>query len=179
MAKLWYVIQAHSGYEKRVKNQLEERIKLHNLADLFGQILVPTEEVVEMKAGQKRKSERKHFPGYVLIEMEMNEETWQLVKNIPRVSRFVGVKGDKPSSITKIEAKKILGSMKMGESRLPKPRKLFQVGQVVRVLDGPFTDFTGVVEEINNDKSRLHVAVSIFGRLTPVELEFSQVEKDI
>ena len=179
MAKRWYVIQAHSGYEKRVKTQLEERIKLHGLEDLFGQILVPTEEVVEMKAGQKRKSERKYFPGYVLIEMEMNEECWQLVKHIPRVSRFVGIKSDRPMPITEAEAEKILGSMKTGESSIPKPRKLFQVGQVVRVLDGPFTDFTGVVEEINNDKSRLHVAVSIFGRLTPVELEFSQVEKDV
>lgn len=179
MAKRWYVIQAYSGYEKRVKNQIEERVKLHDLENLFGQILVPTEEVVEIKAGQKRKSERKYFPGYVLIEMEMNEESWQLVKHIPRVSRFVGVKSDRPMPITEAEAAKILDSMKTGEASVPKPRKLFQVGEVVRVLDGPFADFTGVVEEINNDKSRLHVAVSIFGRLTPVELEFSQVEKDV
>jgi transcriptional antiterminator NusG len=179
MAKRWYVIQAHSGYEKRVKTQLKERINFHKLEDLFGQILVPTEEVIEMKAGQKRKSERKYFPGYVLIQMEMNEESWQLVKHIPRVSRFVGIKNDQPIPITEAEAEKILGSMKVGESSTPKPGKIFQVGQVVRVLDGPFTDFTGVVEEINNDKSRLHVAVSIFGRLTPVELEFSQVEKDV
>lgn len=179
MAKRWYVVQAYSGYEKRVKNQIEERIKLHGLEDLFGQVLVPTEEVIEMKAGQKRKSERKYFPGYVLVEMEMNEESWQLVKHVPRVSRFVGVKSDRPMPITKAEAERILGSMKTGETSTPKPRQLFQVGQVVRVLDGPFTDFTGVVEEINYDKSRLHVGVSIFGRLTPVELEFSQVEKDV
>ena len=179
MIKRWYVIQAHSGYEKHVKIQLKERISFYKLEHLFGRILIPTEEVIEMRAGQKRKSERKYFPGYVLIEMEMNEKSWQLVKLIPRVSRFVGIKNEQPMPITVAEAEKIIGSIKIGENSTPRPRKIFQVGQVVRVLDGPFTDFTGVVEEINNDKSRLHVAVSIFGRLTPVELEFSQVEKDI
>ena len=179
MKKCWYVVQAYSGYEKRVKNQLEDHIKLSGLEDLFGEILVPTEEIVEMKAGQKRKTERKYFPGYVLIKMEMNEKSWQLVKRIPNVSRFVGINSDKPMPISEVEAKKILDSMKIGKHSTLNSRKPFQVGQVVRVLDGPFTDFTGVVEEINNDKLRLHVAVSIFGRLTPVELEFSQVEKEI
>lgn len=179
MAKYWYVIQAYSGYERYVKNQIRDRIKLHKLENFFGQILIPTEEVIEMKAGQKRKSERKYFPGYILIEMEMNDESWQLVKHIPKVSRFVGIKSEYPIPISSIEIKKILESMKTDQSSNPKPRKLFQVGQVVRVLDGPFTDFTGVVEDINNDKSKLHVGVSIFGRVTPVELEFSQVEKDL
>ncbi|WP_119344120.1 transcription termination/antitermination protein NusG [Facilibium subflavum] len=177
--KRWYVIQAYSGYEKRVKNQLEERIKLEGLEDAFGEILVPTEEVVEMKGGQKRKSERKYFPGYVLIQMEMNEEAWQLVRRIPRVSGFVGGTSERPMPISNKEAERILGTVKGGENASPKPRTTFQVGQIVRVLDGPFADFTGVVEEINYEKSRLHVAVSIFGRSTPVELEFSQVEKDV
>ncbi|WP_119329029.1 transcription termination/antitermination protein NusG [Cysteiniphilum halobium] len=177
--KRWYVIQAYSGYEKRVKSQIEEKIKLEGLERFFGKILVPTEEVVEMKAGQKRKSERKFFPGYVLIQMEMDEAAWQLVRRTPRVSGFVGGTSERPMPITNAEAERILGSLKMGADKTaPKPRTTFQVGQVVRVLDGPFADFTGVVEEINYEKSRVHVAVSIFGRSTPVELEFSQVEKD-
>jgi len=177
--KRWYVIQAYSGYEKRVKTQIEEKIKLEGLEHFFGKILVPTEEVVEMKAGQKRKSERKFFPGYVLIQMEMDEAAWQLVRRIPRVSGFVGGTSERPMPITNAEAERILGSLKAGADKTaPKPRTTFQVGQVVRVLDGPFADFTGVVEEINYEKSRVHVAVSIFGRSTPVELEFSQVEKD-
>ncbi|GGG04203.1 MULTISPECIES: transcription termination/antitermination protein NusG [Cysteiniphilum] len=177
--KRWYVIQAYSGYEKRVKTQIEEKIKLEGLEHFFGKILVPTEEVVEMKAGQKRKSERKFFPGYVLIQMEMDEAAWQLVRRIPRVSGFVGGTSERPMPITNAEAERILGSLKTGADKTaPKPRTTFQVGQVVRVLDGPFADFTGVVEEINYEKSRVHVAVSIFGRSTPVELEFSQVEKD-
>jgi transcriptional antiterminator NusG len=179
MLKRWYVIQSYSGYEKYVKNKIEEQIKLHGLEDLFGRILVPTENVIEMKKGQKRRSERKYFPGYVLVEMIMEEESWQLVRSIPRVSRFVGISSDSPTPIKNREAEKILLSMESGASSLPKPSKTFQVGQVVRVLEGPFTDFTGVVEDINYHKSRLHVAVSIFGRSTPVELEFSQVEKDI
>ena len=177
-SKRWYVIQAYSGYEKRVKMQIEERIKLAGLEDLFGQILVPTEEVVEIKAGQKRKSERKFFPGYVLVQMKMNEDAWQLVRRVPRVSGFVGGTTERPMPITTKEAERILGSLKTGEADAPRPRTTFQVGQVVRVLDGPFADFTGVAEEINYEKSRLQVAVSIFGRSTPVELEFSQVEKD-
>ncbi|WP_100550947.1 transcription termination/antitermination protein NusG [Caedibacter taeniospiralis] len=177
--KRWYVVQAYSGYEKRVKAQIEEKIKLEGLEQYFGKILVPTEEVVEMKAGQKRKSERKFFPGYVLIQMEMDEAAWQLVRRIPRVSGFVGGTSERPMPISNAEAERILGSLETGaEKTAPKPRTTFQVGQVVRVLNGPFADFTGVVEEINYEKSRVHVAVSIFGRSTPVELEFSQVEKD-
>ncbi|MBK2125565.1 transcription termination/antitermination protein NusG [Fangia hongkongensis] len=176
--KRWYVIQAYSGYEKRVKTQIEERIKLAGLEDLFGDILVPTEEVVEMKSGQKRKSERKFFPGYVLIQMEMNEAAWQLVRRIPRVSGFIGGTSERPLPITQKEADRILGAIKSDDTAAPRPRTTFQVGQVVRVLEGPFADFTGTVEEINYEKSRVQVAVSIFGRSTPVELEFSQVEKD-
>ncbi|MCF6776671.1 transcription termination/antitermination protein NusG [Thiotrichales bacterium 19X7-9] len=180
MAFKWYVIQAYSGYEKRVKLQLEEQIKLAALEDFFGQILVPTEEVVEMKQGQKRKSERKFFPGYVLIQMEMNEQTWQLVRRVPRVSGFIGGKSDKPAPISDREAEAILNAVEESskEEGKPKPRTVFQAGEVVRVLEGPFADFTGVVEEVNYEKSRLQVAVSIFGRSTPVELEFSQVEKE-
>lgn len=177
--KRWYVIQAYSGYEKRVKSQIEEKIKLEGLEYFFGKILVPTEEIVEMKGGQKRKSERKFFPGYVLIQMELDEAAWQLVRRTPRVSGFVGGTSDRPMPISDAEAEKILESLQTGADKTaPKPRTTFQVGQVVRVLDGPFVDFTGVVEEINYEKSRVHVAVSIFGRSTPVELEFSQVEKD-
>ncbi len=173
----WYVIQAYSGYEKRVKLQIEERIELAGLGEFFNQILVPTEEVVEMKSGQKRRSERKFFPGYVLLQMEMNEETWQLVRRVPRVSGFMGGTNEKPMPISDKEAAKILSSLEKGSEML-KPRTLFEVGEVVRVLDGPFADFTGVVENVNYEKSRVQVAVSIFGRSTPVELEFSQVEKD-
>lgn len=177
MALRWYVIQAYSGYEKRVRTQLQERIKLNGLDDYFGQVLVPTEEVVEMRGGQKKKSERKFFPGYVLVEMEMTNETWQLVKQVPRVSGFVGGNQDNPSPISQHEADRILGKLKQ-EGEKPKPKTVYEVGEVVRVLEGPFTDFTGVVETVNYEKSRLQIAVSIFGRSTPVELEFSQVEKD-
>ena len=177
ISKRWYVIQAYSGYEKRVKSQIEERIELAGLADFFGDILVPTEEVVEMKSGQKRRSERKFFPGYVLIQMEMNEDTWQLIRRVPRVSGFIGGTSEKPTPISNQEADLILNSLKHGSESM-QPRTLFDVGQVVRVLDGPFADFTGTVEEVNYEKSRVQVAVSIFGRSTPVELEFSQVEKD-
>lgn len=176
--KCWYVIQAYSGYEKRVKKQIEERIKLAGLQDIFGEILVPTEEVVEMKSGQKRKSKRKFFPGYVLIQMQMTEIAWQLVRRIPRVSGFVGGTSEKPLPFSQKEADRILRVIKTDDSAAPRPRTTFQVGQVVRVLQGPFSDFTGTVEDINYDKSRVQVAVSIFGRSTPVELEFSQVEKD-
>jgi transcriptional antiterminator NusG len=177
MAFRWYVVQAYSGYEKRVKSQIEEKIELEGLSEYFGDILVPTEEVVEMKAGQKRKSERKFFPGYVLVNMEMNEDSWQLIRRVPRVTGFIGGTTEKPLPISDAEASRILGALKTNEDK-PKPRTTFNVGQVVRVLDGPFADFTGVVEDINYSKSRLHVAVSIFGRSTPVELEFSQVSKD-
>jgi len=176
MAKRWYVVHAYSGFEKYVKRTLEERIKQHSLEDVFGDILVPTEEVVEMKSGQKRKSERKFFPGYVLVNMEMNEDTWYLVKDCPKVMGFIGGTADKPAPISDKEATAILSRIEEGVEK-PRPRRLFEPGEVVRVNDGPFSDFSGVVEEVNYDKNRLQVAVSIFGRSTPVELEFSQVEK--
>ena len=174
--KRWYVVHAFSGYEKRVQNSLKERIDLAGMQDRFGEILVPTEEVVEMKSGQKRKSERKFFPGYVLVEMALDDETWHLVKETPRVMGFIGGKADKPAPITKKEADAIL--MRMEDStEAPKPKTLFEPGEMVRVTDGPFNDFNGVVEEVNYEKSRIQVSVLIFGRSTPVELEFGQVEK--
>lgn len=176
MAKRWYFVHAYSGYEKQVKKSLEERIKLDSLEDYFGRILVPTEEVVEMRAGQKRKSERKLFPGYVLIEMEMNDETWHLIRKIPKVMKFVGGTADKPAPISDKEAADIIKIIE-SDTAQPKPRTLFEPGEMVRVIDGPFADFNGVVEEVNYEKNRLQVAVTIFGRSTPVELEFSQVEK--
>ncbi|QFT53407.1 transcription termination/antitermination protein NusG [Microbulbifer sp. THAF38] len=176
MAKHWYVVQAYSGYEKRVASSLKERIELHEMDHLFGEVLVPTEEVVEMRAGQKRKSERKFFPGYVLVEMELNDDTWHLVKETPRVLGFIGGKADRPAPITDREAQAILNRIDDSADK-PKPKTLFEPGEMVRVIDGPFNDFNGVVEEVNYEKSRLRVAVLIFGRSTPVELEFSQVEK--
>ncbi|MDP5208387.1 transcription termination/antitermination protein NusG [Microbulbifer sp. 2205BS26-8] len=176
MSKHWYVVQAYSGYEKRVASSLKERIELHEMDHLFGEVLVPTEEVVEMRAGQKRRSERKFFPGYVLVEMELNDDTWHLVKETPRVLGFIGGKADRPAPITDREAQAILNRIDDSVDK-PKPKTLFEPGEMVRVIDGPFNDFNGVVEEVNYEKSRLRVAVLIFGRSTPVELEFSQVEK--
>lgn len=172
----WYVVQAFSGYEARVQKALLERIKLHSMEDKFAEILVPTEEVVEMKAGQKRRSERKFFPGYVLVKMELDDDSWHLVCKTPRVSGFLGGSSDKPAPITEAEADKILQRMEQGVDK-PRPKVLFEPGEVVRVIDGPFADFNGVVEEVDYEKSRLKVAVLIFGRSTPVELEFGQVEK--
>jgi transcriptional antiterminator NusG len=177
ISKRWYVVQAYSGYEKRVKETLEEAIRLHHLEEYFGEIMVPTEEVVEMKSGKKRKSERKFFPGYVLVNMGMTEKTWQLVRNIPRVTGFVGGTTEKPAPITEVEVNRIMARMQDSVDQ-PKPKRLFSVGEVVRVTEGPFLDFSGVVEEVNYEKSRVRVSVSIFGRSTPVELEFSQVEKE-
>lgn len=176
MAKRWYVVHAYSGYEKHVMRSLQERVKLAGKEEEFGEILVPTEEVVEMRSGQKRKSERKFFPGYVLVQMEMNDSTWHLVKSTPRVMGFIGGTADKPAPITDKEAEAILQRLTNTGDK-PKPRTLFEPGETVRVTDGPFADFNGTVEEVNYEKSRVQVAVSIFGRLTPVELEFSQVEK--
>jgi transcriptional antiterminator NusG len=176
MAKLWYVVHAYSGYEKKVKAALEERIELHGMQDLFGEVMVPTEEVVEMRGGQKRKSERKFFPGYVLVQMELNDDSWHLVKETPRVMGFIGGKADKPAPISEREADAILQRVQDGVEK-PKPKTLFEVGEIVRVTDGPFNDFNAVVEEVNYERSRLQVAVQIFGRSTPVELEFGQVEK--
>lgn len=176
MAKRWYVVHAYSGYEKRVKATLEERIELTGMADSFGSIMVPTEEVVEIRGGQKRKSERKFFPGYVLVEMELDDDSWHLVKETPRVLGFIGGTAEKPAPITEREAQEILHRVEEGAEK-PKPKTLFEPGEMVRVVDGPFNDFNGVVEEVNYEKSRLQVSVLIFGRSTPVELEFGQVEK--
>jgi len=176
MAKRWYVVQAFSQYENRVKRSLEERIKQEGMEDRFGEILVPSEEVVEMKDGQRRKSERKFFPGYVLVQIDMDEEAWHLVRSVPRVLGFIGGTSDKPAPISDKEADAILQRVQEGAEK-PRPKVLFEVGEVVRVTDGPFNDFNGSVEEVNYEKNRLRVAVSIFGRSTPVELEFDQVEK--
>lgn len=175
--KRWYVIHAYSGYENYVVKALNERIKLEGLESCFGEVIVPTEEVVEMRGGQKRKSERKFFPGYVLVQMEMNDETWHMVRNVPRVLGFIGGTAEKPAAITDEDASKILRRVEEGEKR-PTPKVLFEPGEVVRVIDGPFADFDGVVEDVNYEKSRLRVSVSIFGRSTPVELEFGQVVKN-
>ncbi|MBC7161158.1 transcription termination/antitermination protein NusG [Immundisolibacter sp.] len=176
MAMRWYVVHAYSGYEKTVQRALKERVARAGLEDRFGEILVPTEEVVEMKDGQKRSSERKFFPGYVLVQMEMDEETWHLVRSVPRVLGFIGGSGDKPAPITEREADEILSRVREGQDK-PRPKVLFEVGEMVRVADGPFNDFNGVVEHVNYEKNRLNVSVMIFGRSTPVELDFSQVEK--
>jgi transcription termination/antitermination protein NusG len=177
VALRWYVVHAYSGFEDHVMRSLKERIERSGLQDKFGDILVPTEEVVEMRDGKKRKSDRKFFPGYVLLQMEMDDDTWHLVKDAPKVLGFIGGTSDKPAPITDAEADAILQRVEDGVDR-PKPKVLFEPGEVVRVTDGPFTDFNGVVEEVNFEKSRLRVSVLIFGRSTPVELEFSQVEKD-
>ena len=176
MALRWYVVHAYSNFEHKVASSLRERVKLHGLEHKFGEVLVPTEEVVEMREGQKRKSERKFFPGYVLVQMEMSDETWHLVKEVPRVMGFIGGKADRPAPISDKEADAILRRVQEGIEK-PRPKVLFEPGEVVRVVDGPFNDFNGVVEDVDYDKSRLKVSVLIFGRSTPVDLEFSQVEK--
>jgi transcriptional antiterminator NusG len=174
--KRWYVVHAYSGYERKVKQALEERIALSGVSEYFGDILVPTEEVLEMRSGQKRKSERKFFPGYVLINMLLNDDTWHLVKNTPRVLGFIGGKADKPAPITQREVNEIMNRLEESVDK-PTHKTVYEPGEMVRVIDGPFNDFTGTVEEVNYEKSRVRVAVLIFGRSTPVELEFSQVEK--
>lgn len=176
MALRWYVVHAYSGFENQVKRSLLERIERFGMQDRFGEILVPTEEVVEMREGQKRRSERKFFPGYVLVQMDMNDETWHLVKEVPKVLGFIGGSSDKPAPISDRDAESILRRIQEGVEK-PRPKILFEPGEVVRVVEGPFNDFNGVVEEVNYEKNRLLVAVQIFGRSTPVELEFSQVEK--
>jgi transcriptional antiterminator NusG len=176
MTKRWYVVHAYSGFEKQVKRSLEDRIQRAGMEESFGDVLVPTEEVVEMKGGQKRRSDRKFFPGYVLVEMEMTDETWHLVKDVPKVMGFIGGTADKPAPISQKEADAILNRVQEGADK-PRPKVLFEPGEMVRVVDGPFNDFNGVVEEVDYDKSRLKVAVLIFGRSTPVELEFHQIEK--
>ncbi len=176
MAKRWYVVHAYSGFEKSVQRTLIDRIARSDMQDMFGQVLVPVEEVVEMKSGQKSISERKFFPGYVLVEMEMNEETWHLVRSTPRVTGFIGGTATNPTPISEKEVEKIMSQIQEGVEK-PRPKVLFEVGETVRVKEGPFTDFHGAVEDVNYEKSRLRVAVTIFGRATPVELEFGQVEK--
>jgi transcriptional antiterminator NusG len=174
--KQWYVIHAYSGYENFVMRELTERIARHSLEDRVGEIMVPSEEVVEMRAGQKRKSTRKFFPGYVLVHMHMDDETWHIIKAIPRVLGFIGGTAQTPTPISDREANTILQRIEDGETK-PRPKVLFEPGEVVRVKEGPFVDFNGVVEEVNYEKNKLRVAVLIFGRSTPVELNFGQVEK--
>jgi transcriptional antiterminator NusG len=176
MAMRWYVVHTYSGYEKQVARSLQEHVRTAGMQDKFGEILVPTEEVVEMKAGQKRTSERKFFPGYVLVRMELNDDTWHLVKNVPKVTGFLGGSGTRPTPISDKEAEAILRQVQEGVEK-PKPKFSFMPGEQVRVIEGPFQDFHGTVEDVNYEKNKLKVSVSIFGRMTPVELEFSQVEK--
>lgn len=174
--KRWYVVHAYSGFEKSVQKNLLERIQRAGMQDMFGQILVPVEEVVEMKGGQKSISERKFFPGYVLVQMEMTDDTWHLVKSTPKVTGFIGGSATRPTPISEKEVENIMQQIQEGVEK-PKPKVLFEVGEAVRVTEGPFNDFHGNVEDVNYDKSKLRVSVLIFGRATPVELDFGQVEK--
>ncbi len=176
MTMRWYVVHTYSGFEKAVVRSLKEHIRNAGMEAKFEEILLPTEEVVEMKSGQKRTSERKFFPGYVLVKMEMDDDSWHLVKNVPKVTGFIGGSGMKPTPITDKEAQAILQQVQEGVEK-PRPKFSFQPGEQVRVVDGPFADFNGTVEDVNFEKSKLKVSVSIFGRMTPVELDFSQVEK--
>jgi transcriptional antiterminator NusG len=176
MSKRWYVVHAYSGFEKSVQRTLQDRIRRSGMEDKFGQILVPVEEVVELKSGQKSISERKFFPGYILVEMEMTDETWHLVKNTPKVTGFVGGTAHRPTPISEKEVQNILHQIQEGVEK-PRPKVLFEVGEAVRVKEGPFADFHGNVEDVNYDKNKLRVSVTIFGRSTPVELDFGQVEK--
>ena len=176
MTMRWYVVHAYSGFEKSVQKALLERIRRADMQAQFGEILVPVEEVIEMKMGQKSISERKFFPGYILVQMDMTDESWHLVKSTPKVTGFVGGTSTKPTPISEKEVANILQQVQEGVEK-PKPKVLFEVGEAVRVTEGPFTDFHGNVEEVNYDKSKLRVSVMIFGRSTPVELDFGQVEK--
>ncbi len=176
MSKRWYVVHVYSGMEKSVQRALTERIERAGLQTSFGRILVPTEEVIEVKGGQKSITERRFFPGYVLVEMDLTDETWHLVKNTNKVTGFVGGSGNRPTPIPQREVDEILSQMEEGVEK-PRPKILFEVGEMVRIKEGPFTDFNGNVEDVNYEKSKLRVSVTIFGRSTPVELDFSQVEK--
>ena len=175
MTKKWYVVHAYSGFEKNVARALEERVELAGQKEYFGEILVPTEDVVEMRAGQKRKSERKFFPGYVLVEMELTDDTWHLVRDIPKVSNFLGTK-DKPIAISEREVSKLLQDITEGVDN-PKPKFEYEVGEQIKVSDGPFASFSGIIEEVDSSRQKLKVSVSIFGRPTPLELDYSQVVK--
>lgn len=174
MALNWYVIHTYSGYEDKVKASIEEQFKAKGLSSLVGELRIPTEDVVEVKAGKKRVSKRKFFPGYLLIQMEMNDETWYLIKSTPKVTGFLG--GNTPTPLTEAEVEEILQAEK-GDLTKPKPKVLFEAGENVRVVEGPFTNFAGVIDEVNLERGKLRVMVSIFGRATPVELDFLQVEK--
>jgi transcriptional antiterminator NusG len=176
MAMHWYVVHAYSGFEKSVMRALKERIERAGMQDYFGEILVPVEEVVEMKAGQKKTSERKFFPGYVLVQMEMNDDSWHLVKSTAKVTGFVGGTANKPAPISEKEVSAIMQQMQDGVEK-PKHKITFEIGEMVRVVDGPFNEFNGTVEDVNYEKNKLRVSVTIFGRATPVELDFSQIEK--
>ena len=176
MTMEWYVIHAYSGYENKVREALLERIERFSMEDNFGEILVPSEEVVELRGGQEKRIQRKFFPGYVLVKMELNDSTWHLVKDTPRVMGFIGGSKDKPIPISEEEAKGIMQQLENG-AEVTKPKITFEPGEMVRVIDGPFNDFSGVVEEVNYEKSKVRVAVLIFGRSTPVELNFNQIEK--
>ena len=176
MAARWYVVHVYSGFEKKVALSIEEQARQKGMQNLFEEVLVPVEEVVEMRRGAKVSAERKFFPGYVLVKMEMTDETWHLVKNTPKVSAFLGGGGSRPTAISDAEAERIIRQVAEGVER-PKPAITFEVGEQVRVADGPFTSFNGLVEDVDEERSRLKVAVSIFGRSTPVELEYAQVEK--
>ena len=172
----WFVVQAYSGYEQKVKSAMEERINLANLAIFFGEILVPTEQVVELKSGEQKKTERKFFPGYILVQMDLNDDTWQLVKQTPRVSGFVGGTRAKPKPISDEEVNSIINRIEIGEEA-PRPKTMFEPGEMVRVCDGPFNDFNGVVEEVDYERNSVRVSVQILGRSTSVELNFVQIEK--
>ena len=172
----WFVVQAYSGYEQKVKSAMEERINLANLANSFGEILVPTEQVVELKSGEQKKTERKFFPGYILVQMDLNDDTWQLVKQTPRVSGFVGGTRAKPKPISDEEVNSIINRIEIGEEA-PRPITIFEPGEMVRVCDGPFNDFNGVVEEVDYERNSVTVSVQILGRSTSVELNFVQIEK--
>jgi transcriptional antiterminator NusG len=177
MAQRWYVVHAYSGYEKKVQKALVEYAERAGLQEMFGDILVPSEEVVEIRDGKKRTSERKFFPGYVLVQMEMNEDTWHLVKSVPQVMGFIGGTSDRPAPITQKEVDRILQRVETSVDK-PRPKVIYEPGEMVRVIDGPFKDFEAVVEGVDYDKNKLQVSVLIFGRSTPVELEFTQVEKN-